>query len=132
MAGWATWARVAARVKLPSSATATTYLSWRSSISKADLRVSSPCLGLLVLGGARSRHDLRYLHQPALRTGFAASPGGHRVAGRPAHPDRAPAPARPCHGPGAAVPAAADHGHVRGPDRRLRADAPPVPPHRPR
>src|SRR4029453_709665 len=73
-----------------------------------------------------------YLHRPPLRTGLAAPPGDHRLAGRPAHPDRAATPARPRPGRGAAVPASADHGHVRGADRGLRADAPPVPPHRPR
>src|SRR5262245_7984826 len=134
MAGWATCARAAARVKFCSSATATTYLSCRSSISRSDLMASPLCLGLLAPRPARSRHV--HCHSsipgPALRTPLAASPGGVRLAGRPAHPDRAPAPPRPPPEGGAGDAAPADHGHARGADRGLRPDAPPAASHRPR
>src|SRR5262245_60299088 len=130
MAGWATWTRAAARVKFPSSATATTYLSCRSSISSRDRSASQLCLGLLAVPGSPSGHVHPH-HRSALAAGLATPPGAHRLARRAAHVDRAPARARPRPRRGAAVGPAADHGHARRADRGLRGHAAPVPPHRP-
>ena len=76
---WVRWRRRAAAVKVPSSATATTALSWRSSTSTTtDCRSHAESLFLSEPGGREDSRASRRREISSVRSEFAAAGGHHR------------------------------------------------------